>query len=280
MPASPTQTATASSSSGTGRTSFAARGLSGASTNPARSAPASAATATSSSRVSPQTLTSGRRRSSRKRCGRVGRLHQGRADENRIGPGQLGCSALGARPDAALRDRDPVGGDPRDEGELRLAVDLERGEIAGVDTDHRSAHVHRPLELVGVVCLDERVEPEVAGDPHQRADRVVVEVSEQEQDCVGAGLLRGPEVLLGREEALREQGHAGARARRAEVVPGAAEALVDEDGDRGCAGRCVVVRDPGGVGVGADVAERGRAALDLGDRSEAGAGECVPKPHW
>ena len=139
--------------------------------------------------------------------------------------------------------------------ELRLAVDLERREVAGVDPDHRRADDHGPLELVGVVRLDERVEAELAGQPRQRTDLVVVEVAQEQEHGIGSGLLGGPQVLLGREEPLREQRHAGARARRAEVVPGAAEALVDEDGDRRGAGRCILPRDPRGVGVGTDVAE-------------------------
>ena len=48
-------------------------------------------------------------------------------------------------------------------------------------------------------------------------------------------------------------------------------------------GRARALRTPaamrGRVGVGPEVAQRGRAALDLGDRAEAGRGEGVPKPH-
>ena len=91
--------------SGTGRTRSAARGLSGASTKPSRSAPASAATATSSSRVSPQTLTSGRESSSASFAAGIRRPHQRRADEDRVRAGELGCGALRARLDSRLRDR-------------------------------------------------------------------------------------------------------------------------------------------------------------------------------
>src|SRR4029079_18403010 len=56
---------------------------------------------------------------------------------------------------------------------------------------------------------------------------------------------------------------------RAEVVPRAAEALVDEDGDRRGARVCVRTRDACRVGVGPQLARRGRPPLDLGDRAQA-----------
>ena len=177
-------------------------------------------------------------------------------------------------PSAGLADR--VGEEARSGrrvlGLARTSAPLARG--GGVDPPLPAG-----LELVGVVCLDERGEAELTGQLRQPAHLPVVEIAEQEQDGVGARLLRRPQVLLGREEALREERHGRARPRSAQVVPAAAEALVDEDGDRSGAGRRVLAREPRWVGVRPDVAERGRAPLDLRDRSEARAGERVTKPH-
>ena len=75
-------------------------------------------------------------------------------------------------------------------------------------------------------------------------------------------------------------GRRGRGAGGAQVVPGAAEALVDEHGDGGGARALVGRGELGRIRVRADVAERGRAALDLGDRGRARASrERVPKPH-
>ena len=153
--------------SGTARTAVAARGLSGTRMNPARSAPASAAAATSSSRVSPHTLTRGRERSSRELRSGVGCAHERRADEDGVRAGELGRGALGARLDAALGDHDAVGRDAGEELELRLAVDRERREVAGVHAEHPCPQRDPTFELGRVVRLDERVEPEILGDPHQ-----------------------------------------------------------------------------------------------------------------
>src|SRR5581483_6824117 len=59
----------------------------------------------------------------------------------------------------------------------------------------------------------------------------------------------------------------------------AGEAFVDEDGDRARAGGRVGRDDVLYARVGADVAERGRAPLELGDRAEAGLRERVGEPH-
>ena len=96
---------------------------------------------------------------------RIRRLHQRRADEDRVCARELGGCSLRPRPHAALGDRDPVGRDARHELQLRLAVDLERREVTGVDADHRSLEDDRALELVGVVRFDERVEAELVRQP-------------------------------------------------------------------------------------------------------------------
>ena len=123
-----------------------------------------------------------------------------------------------------------------------VPVDRERGEVAGVDADHGCAERDRAVELVGVVRLDERVEPELVGVAHQRARLAVVEVA-QEQERRRLRRLPGP--CAGAPRSRRSPSRATARrcrARGAEVVPAAAEAVVDEDGDGGSARALVVAR--------------------------------------
>ena len=180
--------------------------------------------------------------------------------------------------DAALGDHDSIPRRPRHELELCAAVDLERCEVARVDPDRVGAERDRPLELLGVVRLDERVEPERRGGAHELCGARVVEVAEQDERRVGSRLSETPQVVLLAEEALAEERCVGGRAGRAEVVERAAEALVDEDGERCRAGRREARGERGGIGVGPQVADRGRAPLDLRDPGEAGAGERVAKP--
>ena len=230
---SPTWTATESIVSGTGSTRGARRGVSRASTKPARSAPASAATATSSSRVRPQTLTSGREISSGQLDGRVGRAHQRRADEDRVRAGELRLRALGARGDAALGDDDPVARRALDEGQLRLPVDLERGEVAGVDPDDVRAELDRALELRRVVRLDQRIEAELGRCGEQPAHALVVEVAQEQQHGVRAEPPQLLELRALGEEALGEQGQVSGGSRRKEIRRRSPEAFVYQDGDRG-----------------------------------------------
>ena len=168
--------------------------------------------------------------------------------------------------------------DPGDELELGSAVDRERGEIAGVDAEHGCPERDAAVELLGVVCLDERVEAEPRGDLHQVRDLGVVEIAQQQQRRVGARVPRGLEMLVGREEPLGEERGGRRGACRSQVVPRAAEALVDEHRDRRRSGGGVGGGDQGRVGVRAQVAGRRRAALDLGDRTEAGLRERVVEP--
>ena len=76
---------------------------------------------------------------------RIGRAHQRGADEDRVGTRQLGGRALRACVHAALGDDHAVARRTSDEAKLRVAVDREGGEVAGVDPDHRRAERDRAV---------------------------------------------------------------------------------------------------------------------------------------
>ena len=130
--------------------------------------------------------------------------------------------------DAALGDDRAVPRCAGHELQLRVPVDRERREIAGVDSDRVGSEHDRARELVGVVGLDEDVHAEIPRTGLQAAPRLVVEVAKQQEDGVRAGCAKLDELVLGREEALREQRQAGRGPRSSEIVDAAAEALVDE----------------------------------------------------
>ena len=265
--------------SGASRSSAVRRGLSCARMKPTRSAPASTATSTSSCRVSPQTLTSGREISSASFAPGIGRAHERGADEDRGCPRELGGRPLGAGVDARLGDHDPVAGGAGDELELEAAVDVERREVAGVDSDHGRVERDRAVELLGVVRLDERVEAEGGRLAHQRGTRRVVEVAKEEQHRVGTGEGGGAQVVVGAEEPLGEQRQRRGRAGGAQIAPGAGKALVDEHRHRPRAGLLVGSCDERHVPARTQVACGGRPALELGDRPESGRGQGACEPH-
>ena len=176
-----------------------------------------------------------------------------------------GCRSRRRRP----RSR---GAAPATSSSCVAAVDRERREVARVDPDHRRAEAAAARSSSAASCASTSVSrPSSSASAQQLRGLRVVEVAEQQQHGVGAGLLRRAQVLGRREEALGEQRQARGCARGAQVVPRAAEALVDEDRDRRGAGALVGGGELGRIGVRAEVAERGRAALDLGDRGRAPA---------
>ena len=243
------------------------------------SAPASTAASTSSGRVSPQTFTSGRDTSSRSFDGGSGACIS--AEPTRIAsapassaaaPCARVCTPLSATTTASCRAQS------RNELELCAAVDLERRQVARVDADHLGAERDRAVQLVGVVRLDERLEPELARVREQGGRALVVDVAQDHERGVRARDLELQQLELLGEEALGEQRRSRRRPRGLEIVDRAAEALVDEDRDRSRAGVGELSREPGGIGVRPQVSGRGRAALDLGDRAETRGREGVAEP--
>ena len=199
---------------------------------------------------------------------RVVRTHERRADEDRVGAGEFGRRPLGPRFDAALRDDGTIARRARDEAELRLAVDAERGEIARVDPDHGRSERDRALQLRRVVRLHERLEAELGGEGEQTPHRRVVEVAKQQKCGIGARFARSAQILVRREEPLCQERQRRRRTRGTQVVPGAAEALVDEYRHGGRAGSLVCRGDRSRIRIGTEVARRRRAALHLRDRGQ------------
>ena len=130
----------------------------------------------------------------------------------------------------------------------------------------------RALELLRVVRLDERVEPELVGARQQLARR-----ARRRGRAAGAARRRRrpraarAQLVLGREESLREQRQRRSpRARRAgrrQVPPKRSSTSIET---AAAPARSYAARERGRVGVGPQVAGRRRAALDLGDRGEPG----------
>ena len=111
-------------------------------------------------------------------------------------------------------------------------VDRERAEVARVHADDLGAEGNGTPELHGVVCLDEEVEPELAPAGEEERGLLVVQVSQEQQGRVRACAAGLEQVAPVVEEALGEERDIGRGPGGREIVEGAAEALVDEDGNR------------------------------------------------
>ncbi len=127
--------------------------------------------------------------------------------------------------------------------------------------------------------LDEGIHAEIARACLEATGSLVVEVAKQQEHGVGAGGAQLHELVVSREEPLREQRQPDRGSRGPQVVDAAAEALVDEHRDRGSARPLECRGERGGIGIGPQLARRWRTALHLGDGGEARSGECVSKPH-
>ena len=203
---------------------------------------------------------------------RVGRAHQRRADEDGVRAGELGRGALGARlRSRSRRSRCGRAGCRATSSSWACAVDRERREVAGVDAEHPCAERDPALELGCVVRLDERVEAEALGDAAAAAP------SRRRRGRGGGGARRRrPPPSRSRrcssveKKPLASSGAvvAARAARRSSHVPPKRSSTSTEIA--AAPARGVGGRDHGRVGVGPQVAGRRRAALDLGDRAEAG----------
>ena len=92
--------------------------------------------------------------------------------------------------DAALGDdHGLVVAQSGDQLELCFAVDLERRQVAGVDADDLGLESDRPLQLVRVVSLHERLDTELACVGDQGGGARVVDVAQQDECGVRAGEL-------------------------------------------------------------------------------------------
>src|SRR5579875_1216675 len=196
--------------------------------SPSAQAPAATAASASSGRVMPQNLilgagactafTVGAAGSAQQRAQRilhVGGAHEGLADEH-------GVDARGAHPVDVRAGAQPRLGDDGGAGRHLLAqlegaleIDPERREVAVVDADHAGREPPRALELGRVVDLDEDVEPVPGGVAEQRAELVVGERGDDEQDRVGAARRGLRDLVLTDDEVLAQQ-----RQRRRAPGPG------------------------------------------------------------
>ena len=220
--------------------------------------------------------------SSRELRTRVGGAHQRRADEHGIRAGELGGGRLRARLDRrSRRSRRDRAARVRRARAARARSIANVAEVARVDADHRRVERDGARELVRVVRLDERVEPERVGAAPCSSRGGASSRSRRSSSAASAPASRASRRCSGVEKKpLASSGSvASPRAPRAGRPTSRRSARRRAPTSR--------VRRPlrsaratcGDVAVRAKVARRRRAPLELRDRAEPRRRERVLEPH-
>ena len=139
----------------------------------------------------------------------VGRAHEVLADEERVEAGAAQAPHVVAGGDAALRHRDHVVGDGGREAERGLQVDGQGLEVAVVDAHDRAADGEGAIELLAVVDLDQGVEAGLLGGLGELAQLGIREGGHDQEDGVGAGDPRLPDLVGIDDEVLAQDGQQG-----------------------------------------------------------------------
>ena len=225
------------------------------------------------------------RRRARRAAHRDRGAHQRRADKTAFAPASS-ASAACARDSIALsairiRSR---GASARSRSWARRSMRNVPRSRALIPITGASSATAR-CELVRVVRLDERVEAERLCLAKQRGGGGVVEVAQDQQRGVGAAVAHSRRGRPGAEKkpfASSGSDVAARAARRSSSEP--PKRCVDEHRHRAGAGSVVALGHRGDVAVRPQVARRRRAALELGDRAEAGWRRARPRtsypPAW
>ena len=114
------------------------------------------------------------------RC-RIGGAHERRTHEDRVRANEFGRSTLGASCDRRFRHDHTITRRLSEEAELCPPINLERRQVACVDTKDWGSQSRCTLDLFGVVCFDQRVESEVGRLGHQPSGCLVVEIAQDQQ---------------------------------------------------------------------------------------------------
>ena len=174
-----------------------------------------------------------------RRASRPGwRAHERGADEDRVRARELRGGALGARFDPALCDHDAVSRRPARRGRAAPRRSMRNvDEVAGVDPDHRRAERDAIALSSCASCASTSVSRPSRAAASSSARACESSRSRRSRSAASAPASRAVRRSSSRrEEPLRKERQHRRGARRTQVVPGAAETLVDEDRDRGRAG--------------------------------------------
>ncbi len=178
---------------------------------------------------------------------------------------------LVAGEEPALAHDDGAGWNQRQQLQRRLDPRLERAEITVVDAEDARAEGQRRLQLGRRVALDQGAQPDPLGRLKKVTQLRRLEDRHDEQDRVGAGDARFPQLVLGQREVLAQERHADGAADGSEKIQMALEILlVGEHGDG--VGAVTGIRGGEGHGIerGRQHAARRRRLLHLGDQPHAG----------
>lgn len=201
---------------------------------------------------------------------RLGRVHQGAAYQKSVKARLLQVLQLGGGGNAALGHFQTLFGQFSGQREGMAHVGVERAQVAVVDAHHvgpgfQAGHFR------GVVQLQQYLQPQVVGLRRQSAAHGRRQYGGNEQHRVGSGGPRLQQLVFGTDEVLAQYGQLAEVARLAQVVQRAAEEfLVGQHRQGGGSALRILRNDVGHLGLAANPAARGRAALELGNDACSG----------
>jgi hypothetical protein len=211
-----------------------------------------------------------RRHQVRNRLAGVAGGDQTLADEHGVGTGRRIADQVVRAADAGLGHLDHTGREPGRDLLEGGAVDVQGGEVAGVDPDDGGPRIERAVGLALGVHLDQGGHAQRLDPLEQTEQRVLLEGRDDQQDDVGAVGPRLVHLVAADDEVLAQDRHVDDRADGVQVGLRSAEAapLGQHADDPGTPG-CVLHGEVGGIGDRGEVALRGAPALDLGDHADA-----------
>ena len=182
---------------------------------------------------------------------RIGIGHEPLADQERAVAGRRQPLQVGPRLQSALAHRHDAVRHLRRQPVGRRDVHLQRAQIAVVDADHAGAAADGARQLLAVVHLDQRRQPQLPGTRLQRLERRLIERGDDQQHGVGPRGTRLEQLVLVHHEVLAQQRHVHGRAHGLQVRQRAVEERrLGEHRDGGGAAPGIGARNPHRVVIG------------------------------
>jgi len=167
------------------------------------------------------------------RSGRIGSEHQVLANEKRVEAGFTKFLQIVVGAEAGFADGDAIVRDAFDQFERSLDADVERLEVAVVDTDDAAAYGEGAAEFLGRVNFHERLHSKLTAEGDEVAKRIVAQHGGHEQEAVRIVRASFPDLPGIEDKILAENGKIHGFSSVAEIFQRAAKKFrFGEDGER------------------------------------------------
>ena len=192
--------------------------------------------------------------------------HQGLTDEEGVNAAGTQLADVLGTEDAALGNRDPVGGQAILQVQRGVEADVEVVQVAVVDADEGRVEPQGAVEFGGIMDLDKDIKVILACAGSEFRHLGIGQCGDDEQDAVGTngGGFKDLPGVDGEVLAQHRQGHSGTCLAQ-EVVVALEVLLIRQYRQAGGPTLFIAARKRHGIEVGTDDALAGAGLLDLGD---------------